>query len=443
MANDVQTSPYTFEFDLLLWDNIAATPFELATIQGAILVNPAIYNGGTVTASIVAGTSTLNAAQQPNSITFAQASNIIKLASKAPPGAGYGTILSTNPSNPNRVCRIKLTNTVPWATQTANLTFNFSTTPYATKISQYIGGINTPLATNSTNCYSVCSNILLNPPPTLAVTPLNQTVTAPAGSTTFSVVSNATWTAVSDQSWCTVTPSSGWSIGTLIANFEENTSAVQRIANITVTVNGLTPVVVTVTQNGVVNKTLNLSVFLQGLYGSPGMMNPAMDENGIHWGANIADKITVEFHDSGDYNSLVYSLSNVDLQTDGTASLTFPAALSGSYYITIRHRNSIETVSAFPVSFAGSSVTYLFDSAAKAYGSNMYQAADGTWMIWGGDPNQDGLVDASDMVLIDNDAAVFVTGYIVNDLNGDGLIDSSDMVLLDNNASMFVARVIP
>jgi len=46
--NDVQTSDYTYEFDLLLLDNTPATPFELATVQAGILVNASIYNGGTI-----------------------------------------------------------------------------------------------------------------------------------------------------------------------------------------------------------------------------------------------------------------------------------------------------------------------------------------------------------------------------------------------------------
>ena len=83
--------------------------------------------------------------------------------------------------------------------------------------------------------------------PTLTVSPLNQNVTAPAGSTSFNVTSNADWTAVSSESWCTVTPS-GTGNGAVMANYLENTNTVQRVANVTVTVAGLTPVVVTVTQ---------------------------------------------------------------------------------------------------------------------------------------------------------------------------------------------------
>jgi endonuclease I len=84
-------------------------------------------------------------------------------------------------------------------------------------------------------------------PPALSVTPSNQGVIAAAGSTSFSVTSNTDWTVSSNQSWCTVTPS-GSGNGTITANYTQNTTVVQRVANVTVTVTGLTPVVVTVTQ---------------------------------------------------------------------------------------------------------------------------------------------------------------------------------------------------
>jgi hypothetical protein len=85
--------------------------------------------------------------------------------------------------------------------------------------------------------------------PTLIVTPSNQDVTAPAGNTSFSVTSNSSWTVSSDQGWCNVTPS-GTGSGTLSATYQENVLTTQRIANITVLVNGLGPIVVTVTQGG-------------------------------------------------------------------------------------------------------------------------------------------------------------------------------------------------
>jgi len=87
--------------------------------------------------------------------------------------------------------------------------------------------------------------------PTLMVTPANQNVSTAAGTTAFTVNSNSSWIATSDQTWCTVTPS-GTGDGTITATYEQNTTMSPRIANIGVTVNGISPVNVTVTQEGLV-----------------------------------------------------------------------------------------------------------------------------------------------------------------------------------------------
>lgn len=83
----------------------------------------------------------------------------------------------------------------------------------------------------------------------------------------------------------------------------------QRVAGLTFKCAGLSPQVVTVTQEGVPFKTLNVNFLLEGLFAGSGQMNPAMDENGIHWGATIADKVSLELHDESNYNTLVYSVS--------------------------------------------------------------------------------------------------------------------------------------
>jgi hypothetical protein len=190
-------------------------------------------------------------------------------------------------------------------------------------------------------------------------------------------------------------------------------------------------------------KTLNLSsIFLEGLYAGSGTMNKAQDESGDHFPGTTADQITVELHDATTYSTLVYSAINVNLSTSGTASVVIPASNSGSYYVTIKHRNSIETVSAVPVSFAGGTISYAFDAASAAFGNNLIQNG-AYYLIYGGDVNQDGLVDSSDMIAVDNDVAAFVAGYVNTDANGDGLVDSSDMILIDNNAANFISSVTP
>ena len=83
--------------------------------------------------------------------------------------------------------------------------------------------------------------------PTLAVSPLNQDVTVDADTITFEVTSNTDWTVVSDQTWC-LADLSGTGNGTLTLIYDENLTVLPRIANITVSVSGLTPVIVTISQ---------------------------------------------------------------------------------------------------------------------------------------------------------------------------------------------------
>ena len=86
--------------------------------------------------------------------------------------------------------------------------------------------------------------------PSLTVTPPNQNVGTPSGVTKFLVTSNVSWTVTSGSSWCTVT-NSGTGTDTIFAVYEDNTTIIPRVAQITVSGNGVSPVTVTVSQAGV------------------------------------------------------------------------------------------------------------------------------------------------------------------------------------------------
>jgi len=189
-------------------------------------------------------------------------------------------------------------------------------------------------------------------------------------------------------------------------------------------------------------KELVMKLFLEGLYNGASAMNQAFDDLGPHFPAGVADQVNLELRDAttGD---VVYSLSNVNLATNGFINTAIPSVHNGSYYIYIYHRNSITTSTAVPVSFAGSTITYdLTIVASSAFGDNMKYMNE-VFVIYGGDVNQDGLVDSSDMIAVDNDAANFAAGYIATDVTGDGLVDSSDMILIDNNSGLFISTLLP
>ena len=446
IANDVQTSDRKLEFDLYLLNVQPADSFELAIIQAGILISSEIINGGTLTASIIPGSSELVSAQQPTSITWVTGTpnGCIKIAAKPGPQCGNGTIIDTTGLG-TRICRVRVTNSVPFtASSRANLAFNFTISPYPTKVFRYTG---TPcsgveLTCSSSNSFSLASNILLNGPPSLSVSPSDQAVSSSAGTTIFSVTSTAAWTATSNQTWCTVNPS-GFGNGTITANYSENTGTSPRVANITVRVTGLTSIIVTVTQAVSVLKTVNLTAFLEGLYTGSNTMHPAMDASGPHWGEFIADKLTIELHEETNYSNIVYTANDVSLSPSGMGTFTLPSLFNSNYYLTIRHRNHILTTTSSPISFSSSTINYAFDMPSKAFGNNMVLMTGGNWAFYAGDVNQDGIIDGSDLSDIGNKNDLFSTGYLPEDVNGDGLVDGSDMNISGNNNDLFIGVITP
>lgn len=189
-------------------------------------------------------------------------------------------------------------------------------------------------------------------------------------------------------------------------------------------------------------RTLSLGVFLESLYNGTGM-NKSQNETGDQYAGTVADEVSVELHHATSPYALAASFTQVPLNTGGSLNVTVPVAFNGSYYIVVKHRNSVETWSAQPVSFNNSVVTYDFRNAASsAYGGNLKQTGN-VFAIFSGDVNQDGSVDTADMTPVDNDAGNYASGYLPTDANGDGTVDTSDMTIVDNNAAGYVVAQHP
>jgi hypothetical protein len=88
-------------------------------------------------------------------------------------------------------------------------------------------------------------------PPVLQVSPPGQQVPPESGTANFTVISNTDWNVYSDAAWCMATPS-GTGDGTIVAAYTENHSTEDRIANLKVTAEGMSPVFITVLQSGLV-----------------------------------------------------------------------------------------------------------------------------------------------------------------------------------------------
>jgi len=226
--------------------------------------------------------------------------------------------------------------------------------------------------------------------PTLFVTPANQNVTSPAGSTAFTVTSNSAWTASSDQTWCVVNPS-GSGNGTITANYTENTSGAQRIAHITVSVAGLSPVVVTVTQgNG--TATLSVTPSNQNVASPAGTTNFAITSN-TAWTA-VSDQTWCTITPSGSGNGSI--IANYTENTSGVqrvANITVTAIGLSPVVVTVTQAVSAATLSVAP---ANQNVSSPAGATSFAVSSNTGWTAvsDQTWCTVTSSGSGNGTIDA-------------------------------------------------
>ncbi len=161
---------------------------------------------------------------------------------------------------------------------------------------------------------------------------------------------------------------------------------------------------------------------------------------------NASDTVLVLLANVASPNAIVDSAYAILDSLTFTATATMSAANSGTYYVVVKHRNSIETWSASGVAYTkGSTTSYDFTTAAtQAYGSNEVEVATGVYGIYGGDCNQDGYVDPLDLSMVDQDSFNYVSGRAgVTDVNGDGFVDPLDLSIVDQNSFNYVGVKLP
>lgn len=160
---------------------------------------------------------------------------------------------------------------------------------------------------------------------------------------------------------------------------------------------------------------------------------------------NLSDTVKAYLRNINSPYNIIDSGKTVIDRVTFSGSVLFNNAATGTYYLQIKHRNTIETWSKAggETYTRGISFSYNFTTAqTQAYGNNMI--LKGTkYCIYSGDVNQDGVVDGSDASQISNDAENFVEGYVVSDLDGNNFVDGSDYSIADNNAFNFVIKSTP
>jgi len=188
------------------------------------------------------------------------------------------------------------------------------------------------------------------------------------------------------------------------------------------------------TCSSIVNLKLNIQAYYDA---ATHAMRSVMANQGIGSSTTDVDDVTVELRDSS--TSGIVASVTARLHTDGTASAIFVTAPIGSFYIAVKHRNSLETWSSAPQTVGSSPLTYDFTTAAnKAYGDNMIQLESGVYGFYSGDINQDGFIEALDYPQLFNDSDNLLEGYQTTDLNGDGFVEALDYPTLFNNSDNLI-----
>lgn len=182
-------------------------------------------------------------------------------------------------------------------------------------------------------------------------------------------------------------------------------------------------------------KKLNLTAFIQGFY------NPVTNQM-------IRDTMKFYLRDQNSPHAIVDS-ARAFASVLGFSDVNFNNATAGTpYYLTVNHRNLVETYSSSTVIFDPLSYQLTYDftkNPSSAYGFNLIPVdiSPLTYACYNGDVNQDQTIDIADLSQIDNDAFNFNSGYLSTDVNGDAFIDLADYAHTDNNASNFIGVIVP
>lgn len=213
--------------------------------------------------------------------------------------------------------------------------------------------------------------------------------------------------------------------------------------------------------NGEIIRLFTAKAFYEGLFDATNIKmlkckdyDTALDAIVDKFTGDVVDTVSILLYNSS-YTEVAHSLNNLLLHQDGSitsegaSSILVPASIAGSYRITIKSRNHLETTSANLVSFDENAIVYDFtNSQSKAYSSSPDFAPtkqiNGKWTIYAGDvfftDTDNPEINMNDVFELFNNrsASTDVYGYSKLDLNGDGFIDDSDVYLLFENNKLTV-----
>ncbi|HPI54021.1 MAG TPA: cellulase family glycosylhydrolase [Chitinophagaceae bacterium] len=188
---------------------------------------------------------------------------------------------------------------------------------------------------------------------------------------------------------------------------------------------------------------LQVKLWLQGYMMGSNQLQAVKMNQGVGNSTTLCDNITLRLHSAANPSLVMAGPTTVNLATNGIANAVFEAP-NANYYISVIHRNSIETWSATAIACNNNTVYDFSTQATKAYGNNQAFFAPNVFALYTGDLNQDGFIDAFDFPLFDQESFLNTNGiYTATDMNGDGFVDSFDFPILDENMALGISSVHP
>ena len=141
-------------------------------------------------------------------------------------------------------------------------------------------------------------------------------------------------------------------------------------------------------------------------------------------------------------NSYPYSIIDSSVNFIGNnfeGYFSFNNVITGNYFISLKHRNSIQIWSNPGIKIIRGVLNYYDFTKPGAVYSNNVKFLDNQatkFALYSGDINQDGIIDVWDMSYIENNLGN--EGYDIADLDGDNYVDASDLSIIENNVDTIV-----
>lgn len=118
-------------------------------------------------------------------------------------------------------------------------------------------------------------------------------------------------------------------------------------------------------------------------------------------------------------------------------------SLSGSYFITLYHRNHLPVMSSTKININNDSVFYDFTTSINKYYGNSAWNNSNKYGMYAGETNYDNQITSTDFNIYKKDAADLTKAYKLADWNLDGLVDIEDYNLFLNNFNKGTKSLVP